>query len=445
MILAGRNCGNPWHGLWSPAGLVLPNSDIMALSPAPAGGGISEFPAVMDDRGVLYPGEHGDCILVRVPGLPSPETSTAEAAAGMVWRNYALLSGARRLLHGVELKLNRWIYIDPAGKPWLAELRFPAASGQPRVIRFREFGVFRAAVTATYHDYVAGGVMTNSDGAWYAEGLQVNGFWLCDVSATGADATVSLLSSGVVWGMAHLAISGVPGVDLYVSSASPYIAYEPPPTATGHDSDPYVITAGDVYYHHDSLGVRMFAGGAAVRCVVGVDFSVSNVDYVDVAPGASTSGSAAGDLVVVVGANEFRLPFSISMTASYRDVTADWEAVQTTTIASAGYSRVDSVARPFLRDVVKGATGLWWPGHACKTTLRVWRRTNNVFEIELAGDPSHFSPAMASDEFYSVALALPDRIIPTGGRVKKSDDGRHFSYHPITAELSQSTSPTCFL
>lgn len=445
MILSGRNCGSPWHGLWSPAGLVLPNSDIMAFSPAPAGGGISEFPTTMDARGVLYPGEHGDCILVRAPGLPSPETSAEESAAGMVWRNYALLGGARRLLNGVELGLNRWIYIDPAGKPWLAELRFPAASGQPRVIRFREFGVFRAAPTATYHDYAyGGGVMTNSDGAWYAEGFQVSGFWLCDVSATGGDATVSFLGVGV-WGLVHLAISGVPGVDLFVSSALPYIAYEPTPTATGNDDGPYIISAGDVYYHHDSLGVRMFAGGAAVRCVVGVDYSVSNVNYVDVAPGASTSGSATGDLLVVAGANEFRLPFSISMTASYRDAEADWLAVQTTTIVSAGYSRIDTAKEFFVRDVVKGARGLWWPGHACKTMLRVWRRTNNVFEIELVGSPSDFSPAMASDEFYSVALVLPDRIIPTGARVKKSDDGRHFSYHPVTAELSQSATPTCYL
>lgn len=445
MILAGANAGNPWHGLWSPAGLLLPNSDLMEVSPVPVGGGISEFSTVMADRGALYPPEHGDCILVRVPGLPAPETSTAEAAAGMTWRNYALLGGARRILHGVELGMHRWIYVDADGKPWLAELRFPATSGQPRVVRFREFGVFRAAPASSYYDYTFGGAMTLDLGAWFYEGTQVNGFWVADASATGNDVTVALLTAPAVWDVKHIGVSGVPGVDLAVSTASPFISYEPTPTAEGHDSGPYVITAGDVYFHHDSVGVRMFAGGPAVRCVVGVDYSVSNVDYVEVAPGASTGGTASGDLVVIAGSSEFRVPFSMSMSATYNGVTANWDAVQTTTISGAGYVRTDVVSKPSLRDAIKASTGLWWPGHACKTTLKVWRRTNNVFEIELAGVPADFSPAMAADEFYSVALVLPDRIIPTGQRVKKSDEERYFSYHPITTELAQSDSPRCYL
>lgn len=440
MILAGDNCGNPWHGLWSPDGLLLPNSDVMLLSPAPVGGGLGEFATPMADRDAVYPSAHGDSILVRVPGLPVPETSAAETAAGMAWKNYALLGGARRLLHGVPLGMNRWIYIDPNGKPWLAELRFPAASGLPRVLRFREFGVFRPAPTTTYHDYTFGGVMTlNESYIWEYEGFPVNGMWLADASARGAKATVALLTAPAVWDVKHLDITGVPGVDLALATPSPFVNYEPPPTALVHIDGPLIISAGNVYYHYDQNLLRMYDGETPLRCVIGADYDVSDVPYGD---GTSTSGTATGDLIVVCGASEFRLPFSTSMSI------ADGSAGQTTVVPSAGWSRGGYGAVTGggdLRAVVAGATYFHWPIGACPIQLRVWRRTNNVFEVELVGMPDDFSPPMASDEFYSVCLVLPDRIIATGERVKKSDEERYFSYHPITTALTQATSPRCYL
>lgn len=449
MILAGDNCGNPWHGLWSPDGLLLPNSDVMLVSPAPVGGGLGEFATPMADRDAVYPSAHGDSILVRVPGLPVPETSAAETAAGMAWKNYALLGGARRLLHGVPLGMNRWIYIDPNGKPWLAELRFPATSGQPRVVRFREFGVFRPAPTTTYHDYTFGGVMTlNASYIWEYEGTAVNGMWLADSSARGAKATVALLTAPVVWDVKHLDITGVPGVDLALATPSPFVNYEPPPTALSHTSGPLIISAGSVYYHHDENLLRMYDGETPLRCVIGADFEVTDVPYVDAVDGASTSGAASGDLVVICGANEFRLPFSTSMALTYDEDLLAWVGGHTATVPSAGFSRGsigEASGAGALRTIVYGSLYLNWPIGACPMQLRVWRRTNNVFEVELVGMAGDFSPPMASDEIYSVCLVLPDRIIPTGERVKKSDEARYFSYHPITTELTQATTPRCYL
>lgn len=65
--------------------------------------------------------DFGDTHLLRVPGQPEldwpAEVLEAEAAAGRVWQNYALLSGMGPGLFGRALK--GWVYIDDQGLRWL--------------------------------------------------------------------------------------------------------------------------------------------------------------------------------------------------------------------------------------------------------------------------------------------------------------------------------------
>lgn len=443
--------GNPWHGVWTPDGLDLPNAEVKTLTTDPAGDYMTEFPVYQADRSYLYPPVYGDCILVKVPDLDVPTTSEAHAALGMEWQNYAFLSGAKRLLAGVELGLNRWIYIDPDSIPWLVEIMFPSSSGNPRRLRFTRFGVFSEAGATSTHYYLTFGANLTQDvyGRW--EGAyDVRGHWLCDANATGSKASVSMIggiSTIGVFPLEHLTISGAPGDDLAVS-VSPFNDedFEETPTCEAHSSGTYVVTGGDVYRYYDTMGCRLFAGDDAIRCFVGQEYTVSDILRVSPGTGATTSGSAEGYLIVLAGEHQLNVPFTASVTATYNDTTAEFDAAETIEIESASYSQTTYRSDLYVPlDCITDPGNLYWPAHIHLPPLFVWRRTNNVFEIVLLGQPSDFTPSMDSDQFYSVAIVTPDGITATGERVNKSDDGRYFSYHPITSELLESEAPVCFM
>lgn len=90
--------GSPWHGYMVGNKLTLDTGRTIT---------VPESAAVRDSR----------TYLLRLPGLPVPETPPAQAALGMEWRNYALIGGGH--LHGANIGSPRWIYIDGAGKPWV--------------------------------------------------------------------------------------------------------------------------------------------------------------------------------------------------------------------------------------------------------------------------------------------------------------------------------------
>lgn len=105
--------GCSWHGLVQGGILALPNGGIMAY-PQPAG-------VYAQPNNTPVPDRFGETHRVAVPGTPavtrSAEEAAADAAAGIDWRNEAVLGGANQMLHGHNL--GGWIYVDPAGDRWL--------------------------------------------------------------------------------------------------------------------------------------------------------------------------------------------------------------------------------------------------------------------------------------------------------------------------------------
>ena len=94
--------GWPWHGLATNGQLALPNGTTV---PIPGADPL-----------------HGHCWIIKKPGQPEVTTTPAETAEGYTWHNYAVMSGVRHTIYGVDLGAAKWIYIDPDGKPWKAQI-----------------------------------------------------------------------------------------------------------------------------------------------------------------------------------------------------------------------------------------------------------------------------------------------------------------------------------
>jgi|GEM_PF-6279651 len=120
--------GCPWHGLVVNEQLELSTGEFLPWS-----------------LGQALPVQIGTACEIRVPGLPLPETTEADALAGRLWRNTALLAGCS--LHGRALPFNAWIYIAPDSSPWLVKPTFSPALGLPTSgsIRIERFGVLGGA------------------------------------------------------------------------------------------------------------------------------------------------------------------------------------------------------------------------------------------------------------------------------------------------------------
>lgn len=105
------NWGVPWHGLVRNGQLELPNGEAM---PWPQWSRL--------DRDAW---REGKCIIQRLPWAVTParteDQQAADAAAGMQWADYFLLTNDGHL-HGNFIGNAAWIYACPQGKPWLVEL-----------------------------------------------------------------------------------------------------------------------------------------------------------------------------------------------------------------------------------------------------------------------------------------------------------------------------------
>lgn len=106
--------GCPWHGLMDALPLTVRVGTASYSLPSGYGAWLaSDF---------SYPWtDYGDTHLVKVPGIAEldidPDDRAAQHALGRAWQNYALLTGAAPLLHGVAV--NGWHYIDSTGRPWI--------------------------------------------------------------------------------------------------------------------------------------------------------------------------------------------------------------------------------------------------------------------------------------------------------------------------------------
>lgn len=122
--------GDPWHGLYRNGVIELPNATTRAPGSSPSSG--SSF-------------------AIQIPGQPAATTPTEDAAQGMTWLNYAIMTGDDHAVYGRPMGNNAWIYIDADGVPWRAVL---TGSSGTMTITLHRFGLFDTA-EETYSDSIS--------------------------------------------------------------------------------------------------------------------------------------------------------------------------------------------------------------------------------------------------------------------------------------------------
>jgi hypothetical protein len=94
--------GDPWHGLWRNGVIELPNATTRERPGSP---------------------HNGSSRIVMIPGQPAVTTPEADAAQGMTWLNYGVIS-EDDILYGRSLEASilrlGWVFIDADNLPWRA-------------------------------------------------------------------------------------------------------------------------------------------------------------------------------------------------------------------------------------------------------------------------------------------------------------------------------------
>lgn len=416
MLLAGANAGDPWHGLWTDgSGLALPNETTMELPVDPVGGtgAWSSWDRQAVDEMIVGP-KHGDCLLVKIPDVPVPTTSQAEEDAGMTWLNYALISGANRLLYGVEIGPTRWVYLDDDGTPWLVTALSSGSNVSSTTFRFvREFW-FHHDGDEQFEEYEVG----------WAAGFRHDMFVL-DASQTGRAMAYGYwvnLSPNQLVGGRCLSFSGTPGVDMTIAEIEVDLDFSDPdqiftPGAGG--GDPGHLNAGSYYSLGGCLNLPylfMFDGDDAISVSMVQDFTATEWDYDTV------------DLHYI-GTREFE--GTLSLVTSFGQIDIEFTGT------------IDNPEEGVFESEIVTTYGTW-AGIGGFPFIAVFRRASKVWEavipLEMTGD----SLNMAGQGF-SICLILPDRFETTGYEIDMSDPGDYRTYHPVTHELVESTSPVCFM
>lgn len=183
--------GNPYHGTVQGGTLTLPNA-ITKTWPQPD----STTPDIA-----------GSTHLLMRPGQPevvrSIEQAAADTAAGLQWRNKAMLSGGKLQLYGKNI--GGWIYIDPSGGRWRIEFVTPlesivlgfaaTLSLQMRVSRFGSFGgsdlTFTTTLTLTDWGQTGYPTLRDFPVTGPSENVTAAEFFLEAVTPTGSRAAIS--------------------------------------------------------------------------------------------------------------------------------------------------------------------------------------------------------------------------------------------------------------
>lgn len=418
MLIAGANSGNPWHGTWTEAGLELPNTTVLDLANPPEGDAAACPDWTISDsaRSTLWP-SFGDCFLIRFPDQPAVETSEDEAAVGMEWLAYAVFCGARHALYDVNIGRNCWVYIDSSGDPWLAKMEqmTPREDTEWRLTitfsRNFEFGGPEES-----HTHLAASV-----GGWNT-GTGDN--WVLDASETGRCMAFGYYRyqdnylaevSGVT-----LLFSGVPGVDL----DSLFVGFD----TTSENTLPYDYwgnyerTGGIVSTLSNGTVGNIFDGDTRISVQTGYDYTVSDRVLI---PNTTTfyPTTITGNILIVCDHGTIEVP--VEQTKTY-DSSGDPDET-TTMIAGYEYTVAGSVSSEFFGAI---------------PVPEVWRRSNKVIEVVLCTDTGE---PFANNERHSICLVLPDRFVMTGYLIPQNNPDRYFSYHPVTKELLESSSPACFM
>lgn len=178
MIFSGDKFGHPWHGAWNSATgkITAPDATEISLPGAdPEESGLVQKHLLTTDIITAGPKRMGECYLF---SALSAAPSESAGGPGETWLNYALLSGAKRRVYGVNLGPHSWLYLADDGTIWRANITTwnfnKPTSGdctiQPVVV-LRRFGVFSGAGEADVEQTInmaqialpEGGVLTNID------------------------------------------------------------------------------------------------------------------------------------------------------------------------------------------------------------------------------------------------------------------------------------------
>lgn len=181
--------GWPWHGLWQGDRLVLGNGS--------------------DSPVWIWPPIDGDCFRIKVPDMPSVDTTPEEQAEGIEWRNYALLCGSNSVLYNVEMQQGGWVFIDSNKRPWKCRMEF--LSKTSATLRIYDLESLSSPVQSITLTFSMPGWTPSSDAAWY----------ICDMNSRGSDLLWAIrpqrnrqipVPSG--WGdvchLSRLKLSGIP-------------------------------------------------------------------------------------------------------------------------------------------------------------------------------------------------------------------------------------------
>lgn len=417
--VAGTKAGNPWHGEWTPDGLELPNTTVLDLVNPPQGNSAAcaDWNLIDNDprpEGSPWP-SYGDCFLIRFPDIPTVETSTEETAIGMKWLDYALFCGATHALYDVKLGREYFVYIDDAGTPWLARIRRSSSSVEITIKSNFEFG----GPGETYTTYVSMG--------FYSSGSY--DFYVLDASETGRALTIGAinLTTGLMFLLINptvyaLSMSGIPGDDFAGSFDAPYSDVGVTWVVTSLPANPPEHSAGTEFSLEEVT--RIFAGDQAVVLKLGWFFDVTELTW-DTVLEIWNPVTWDGYLRIVTDFGEIQIPATRTRTWTSE---ADWS----------DDVEVGSYSYTFASDD-PDSHGIWW---ASFPALIAWRRSNKVIEVAFS---TIDALPLAATEVHSICLVLPDRFETTDTIISQNNEDRYFSYHPVTQELLQSSSPVCFM
>lgn len=225
---SGAKRGYPWHGLWRQTPGVA-----TGVITTPSGGDVT-----LPD--MLTPSD-GDCFLVAVPGMPSVETTPAEAASGQTWLSYALLSGKDSLLYGRNLGRERHIYVDDQGRSWrvLVQLVGTRGDGEIRayieVQRLGVVGVSSAPWSAPIELVVSYETSPDYAYGWSAEDIPIR----LDINSLGSRMLVGAPRTVGYAAIAEIDLTGSPADGNFSASIS---------LLADEQEDVWAVTNGDDVY-----------------------------------------------------------------------------------------------------------------------------------------------------------------------------------------------------
>lgn len=421
--LAGTKAGNPWHGTWTEAGLELPNTTVMEL-PVAVDGGANGWPAyypVAEPNLTINGPKHGDCLLVRFPDISVPETSEAEEALGMKWLNYTLISGANRLLYGVPIGKASWVYLDSNDQPWLVEIMPLLLGTSKERFRFSSRFIFGETVTEIIAEYDYG-----SDSVIASEKI------VFDASQTGRSVACAQYYYTETTGnwvqpvVSRWVLSGTPGVDLAISREVAETPFSDPDHIWGY-GEPWVgiaYPAGHLSNTQLLAPYWVFDGDDAISLRAVIDYDASAWPLVE---------------------NEtWHVDRTLEGTISVLTPFGSFDIAFTSTVSEPSYGvfsfafEIDGWSYSYSQDDV----GLTETSGFLPYIYTV-RQTNKVVEVVFSAE--WLSADNMDIPVYSICRILPDRFEATGVTTTFDQIPGYMTYHPVTKELLESSSPVCFM